>query len=117
LIGAAIKLAEGGTPPLKMDGDPVRANPGVVAGDITDRNDVRKALDVEHDNPAPKGPSHFCRDAFRVGHSCSHSCTNGRQFLNRLEAQMRPSAATKAAARPGTIPAVGTLIFCRCAWP
>ena len=49
LIGAAIELAEGEVPSLKMDRHPMRTALGVMARDIPDRGHVRNAIDLEHD--------------------------------------------------------------------
>ena len=54
LIGAAVELAECGALAFEMDGDAIWTDPGMMTRDVADGHDVRKALDVEHDNP-PQG--------------------------------------------------------------
>jgi hypothetical protein len=55
LIGSAIELTKGDAPSLKMDRHAVGSVPGVMARDIADGLNIRRAIDLQHGDPP-----HFC---------------------------------------------------------
>ena len=48
VVGATVELAEGGVLPFEVNGYPIGANLGVVARDVSDRQNVGKAFALEH---------------------------------------------------------------------